>query len=108
MVTSVLAFAETDRAFVRVEREGVLRAADALRLRGMFQRAGAAWMRMAITDEVLARAARPFPVEPVRTLDAIHLATALEFTRALPDLAILTLDRRIQDNACALGIEKGL
>ena len=28
-----------------------------------------------VTDAVLARVRRPFPVEPIRTLDAVHLAT---------------------------------
>jgi hypothetical protein len=31
---------------------------------------------VAVTDPVLARVRRPFPVEPIRTLDAVHLATA--------------------------------
>ena len=59
---------------------------------------------MSLTTGVLARAGRAFPVEPVRTLDAIHLATALEFLAAFPDLAILALDRRVLANAIALGL----
>jgi len=31
---------------------------------------------VAVTDAVLTRACRPFPVGPIRTLDAVHLATA--------------------------------
>lgn len=52
---------------------------------------------------VLARAAQPFPVEPVRSLDAIHLATLLEFRQAIPDIALLSTDDRITRNARALG-----
>jgi hypothetical protein len=59
---------------------------------------------MTVSDEVLRRAGRTFPVEPVRTLDAIHLATALEFTAVYPDLRVLSYDRRIRGNAEALGI----
>lgn len=59
---------------------------------------------MTITEDVLSRAARGFPIEPVRTLDALHLATALAFTAVFPDLEILSLDRRITDNARALGL----
>jgi len=59
---------------------------------------------MALSEEVLARASRPFPVEPVRTLDAIHLATALEFTAAFPDLRLVSCDSRVRENAEALGI----
>ncbi len=59
---------------------------------------------MELSGEVLTRAGQPFPVEPVRTLDAIHLATALVFTKAYPDLQILTFDQRISNNAQPLGI----
>ena len=59
---------------------------------------------MSLTTGVLARAGGAFPVEPVRTLDAIHLATALAFSEAFPDLAILALDRRVLANAIALGL----
>ena len=104
VVTSALTFAETERALVRAESEELLRAADGQRLRGLLQRASAGWMRMMISDEILARAGRPFPVEPVRTLDAIHLATALAFAKAFADLQLLSMDRRLADNARALGL----
>ena len=39
-----------------------------------------------------------------RTLDAIHLATALAFTEAFPELGVVSLDRRILDNAESLGL----
>jgi hypothetical protein len=58
---------------------------------------------MAVTEEVLTRVARPFPVEPVRTLDAIHLAT-LESLGETPQLVtVVTRDDRIARNARALG-----
>jgi predicted nucleic acid-binding protein len=60
-------------------------------------------------DRVLSRAAalverarRPFPQEPIRTLDAIHLATALAARRAVPHLKVLTLDRRVRRTARAM------
>ncbi len=56
-----------------------------------------------LTPVVLARAVEPFPVT-VRTLDALHLATALVFLQAFPDLRILTYDQRIAANAEMLGI----
>ena len=46
---------------------------------------------------------RPFPVEPVRTVDAIHLATA-ELLDEPPQLVtIVTRDDRIRSNARSLG-----
>ena len=104
IVTSVLTFTEIDRALIRAERERQLRAGDCQRVRGLLQAARSSWLQMAISTDVLARASRPFPVEPIRTLDAIHLATALEFTAAFPDLRVLSSDKRINDNAEALGI----
>jgi len=52
----------------------------------------------------LTRAGTTFPVEQVRTLDAIHLSTALAFVEAFPELAMVALDRRVTDNATALGL----
>jgi hypothetical protein len=39
----------------------------------------------------------------VRTLDAIHLASALFLREAFPDLVILTADERVRGNAALLG-----
>lgn len=104
VLTSRLTLIEVERALIRCEGEGGLKGGDAQRLRGMLGRAQASWTQMALSDEVLARAARPFPCEPVRTPDAIHLATALEFAAAFPELRVLSQDRRILDNAEALGL----
>jgi predicted nucleic acid-binding protein len=58
---------------------------------------------VAVTDAVLARVRRPFPIEPIRTLDAVHLATA-ELLGELPALmTIVTRDSRVRENAEALG-----
>lgn len=56
-----------------------------------------------VGQAVLDRVRRPFPVEPIRTLDAIHLATA-ELLDEPPQLVtIVTRDERIRANAQALG-----
>lgn len=54
-----------------------------------------------ITSSILERARQDFPVEPVRSLDAIHLATALEWHQ-IEDTVVVTYDRRVWDNAVAL------
>ena len=104
LLTSMLTLTESERVLIRAEGQGLLRGGDAQRLRGLLNRVQASWTRMAVSAAVLARAARPFPVEPVRTLDAIHLATALEFAVTFPDLRMLSFDRRVCSNAEALGI----
>lgn len=106
VVTSALTFVETERALLRAVSERLVTEADAHRLRGLVEQTRGGWIAMAVTDEVLARAGRAFPVEPVRTLDGIHLATALAFTRAFQDLRLIALDRRVLDNAESLGLRK--
>jgi hypothetical protein len=44
-------------------------------------------------------------VEPVRTLDAIHLATAAAFRAELDAVVVCSLDQRVRLNARALGLE---
>jgi hypothetical protein len=58
---------------------------------------------VSVTDTILERAARPFPAEPVRTLDAIHLSTVEALGGAPALLTIVSRDLRIQENAVAMG-----
>jgi predicted nucleic acid-binding protein len=58
---------------------------------------------VAVTDDVLARVRRPFPVEPIRTLDAVHLATAELVGEPPPLMTVVTRDDRVRENAIALG-----
>jgi predicted nucleic acid-binding protein len=103
LLTSALTFAEANRAIVgarTVSRFTPAAEAQALvALRGVEGRCTV----VPVSEEVLSRAGRPFPVEPVRTLDAVHLAT-LELVADVPQLTtIITRDRRIRANAKALG-----
>ena len=102
-ITSALTLTEANRAVVRA------RAANRIDENG--ERAAIRGLRIfaqrctivAISDEVLTRAGRIFPVEPVRTLDAIHIATA-ELLGEPPQLiTFVTRDKRIAANARALG-----
>ena len=105
IVTSVLTLLETDRTLIRAEQQGIIKAAQRQKLKGLLRRAQAAWILMEITAEVRQLAAQPFPVEPVRTLDAIHLSTAMLFSRAYPDLTVLSFDHRITSNLEPLGLD---
>jgi hypothetical protein len=57
-----------------------------------------------IASEIVDRARQPFPEEPIRTLDAIHLASVLVARAALPGLKLLALDERIRRSAKRLGL----
>ena len=104
VVTSVVTSIEAERVLARALAGRMMREAEARRARGTLARARASWIVMGLTDDIATRAGSAFPVEPVRTLDAIHLATALRFTEVFPELRVLTLDRRVSENAVALGI----
>jgi hypothetical protein len=104
IVTSALTLVEAERALIRAEAQQMLNAGQAEKLRGLLSRCKAGWILMEISEEVRARASRFFPSEPVRTLDAIHLATALLFMRVFPALELLSYDNRVLLNARALGI----
>ena len=61
------------------------------------------WTVVPVDEEIWARCGRPFPMEPVRLLDAVHLATAEKISAVLPGLVVLSTDERIRKNATALG-----
>jgi hypothetical protein len=63
------------------------------------------WLVLPINSEGADRVRQPFPKEPVRTLDAIHLATALVARARVPDLEVLSLDARVRANAALLGFK---
>jgi uncharacterized protein with PIN domain len=64
----------------------------------------ASWTIIAVSDDVAERAVRAFPLEPLRSLDAIHLATALMAHQEIGPVAMLSLDKRVRANAKALGL----
>jgi predicted nucleic acid-binding protein len=57
-----------------------------------------------LAPTVLARALEPFPA-PVRTLDALHLATAHHLVERRQRLALATYDERMRACARRLGID---
>jgi predicted nucleic acid-binding protein len=102
-VMSALTMTESYRAIVRARAAGRLTAVQERAVVRALHTFLARCDLVAVTDDVLSRAGRPFPVEPIRTLDAIHLATA-EILGEPPQLVtIVTRDVRVEKNARALG-----
>lgn len=102
-VTSALTIAEARRAIIRARASARLTARQERAVARALETFAARCDLVGVTDDVLLRAGRPFPVEPVRTLDAIHLAT-LEILGEPPALVtVLTRDTRIRDNALVAG-----
>ena len=79
--------------------------AEAFARRALLSTAAEHWVVFAIDGEMVERARRPFPREPLRTLDAIHVAGALAVRSLVTELRLLSLDGRIRRNAIALGFE---
>jgi uncharacterized protein with PIN domain len=103
VVASTLTQLECGRALARGVATRQLPEADARAAARLLEEASRGWALLEMSGPSLERARQPFPAEPVRTLDAIHLAAALEFHQALGRVDFLTLDERIRANATALG-----
>lgn len=103
--TSDLTLIECDRVLHRLIATRQLEFAAAARTRSQLEGASAAWVIHRITPRVVERSRSAFPREPIRSLDAIQLATALVIRDIHPDLTVLSLDHRVRENAVALGFE---
>jgi predicted nucleic acid-binding protein len=104
LVTSALTSVELER--------GLLRAFLDKRITAEERRTKRVWFRdlldvceiISLEAGVLERAGQPFPVESVRSLDALHLASALLFEQAVgASLTIVSVDDRVRTNAEELG-----
>lgn len=102
--TSALTFAEARRAIRRARSTGRLDPAGVQTARRRIAEFESWSEIIPISDSVLQRTGEEFPVEPVRTLDAVHLATMQLLAEALPELDLLSTDERVRENAKALGI----
>jgi len=103
VVCSRLTVVETRRAIRRAVAEKLLDEVSSTAVLEVF--AQASWAMLELSREVAERAEGSLTVEPVRTLDALHLANALLLRQALPDLRILSTDDRVRSNGRGLGFE---
>jgi predicted nucleic acid-binding protein len=105
VLASQLTLVECSRVLIRAVRSGRLSEADAADREAVLGRVEGHWTLLGVDAEVIDRARRPFPLEPIRTLDAIHLASALVARAAVPGIALLSLDDRVRQGARHLGFE---
>ena len=103
ILTSDLTLVECDRVLIRATalQEMTHSSADSRRRR--LRSAAAAWYVLRLGGDVADRARQAFPIEPIRTLDALHVASALNARTAVPDIALLSLDHSIRAVAHELG-----
>lgn len=95
MPASCITLVECDRVFIRAVSTGLLLEAVVVEQRAVLAGTADHWVIFDLDAGVMERARRPFPAEPIRTLDALHLATAVTARALVPDLAVLTLDERV-------------
>ena len=105
IVASDLTLIECDRVLIRAIHLGELTEAEAADRRAQLSAAASHWHVLRIANEVVDRARQPFPGEPIRTLDAIHVASTLVARSAVAGLNLLSLDERVRNAARKLGIE---
>ena len=103
VMASDLLLVECDRVLTHAVTLGEIDEATAADRRAHLNAAATHWHLWRVSPEIVERARRPFPAEPVRTLDAIHLASALAARSAVPGTELLSLDDRIRRSGEQLG-----
>lgn len=104
IVASDLTLIECDRVLLRAVALKELTEAEAADRRAHLVTAAAHWQVLRIAAEVVDRARLPFPGDPIRILDAIHLASLLVARSAVVGLRLLSLDERVRQAARGLGV----
>jgi predicted nucleic acid-binding protein len=87
---------ECASAVARLERDGLLTAADAGRAFARLDALAASWLQVEPTDEIRETARRLLRVHPLRAADALQLAAAfVAAERRPPTMTFVTLDERL-------------
>jgi predicted nucleic acid-binding protein len=102
--TSALTSVECARGVARARSSGRITAVEELAALRLLDEAEPGWHVHDLSEVVLSRARDRLPVEPVRTLDAFHLATIQVLQEALGAITVMSFDDRIRENARAFAI----
>lgn len=105
VVASTLTSVECARALARGVATDRFDGKDQFAARHLLDNAATTWDTLELTGRVLVRARATFPREPIRTLDALHLATALMFHEVFGSLTMVSLDVRVRENSSRLGFD---
>lgn len=105
VLASELTLIECDRVLIRAVSTGRLAEGQAADRHARLNQVSDHWAILRLDSDVIERARRPFPVEPIRTLDALHLASALVARSAVAEIALLALDQRVRRCGQQLGFE---
>jgi predicted nucleic acid-binding protein len=103
VIASDLTLVECDRVLVRAVALGEIDEGPAADRHAVLNAAAGHWHLLRMSTDIVERSRRPFPAEPIRTLDALHLASALSARSAVAGLDLLSLDDRIRRAGAQLG-----
>ena len=103
VIASDLTTLECDRVLIRAVALAEIEEVAAADRRAHLNAAAAHWHVLRLSIDIVDRARHPFPVEPIRTLDAIHLASALAARSGVAGVELLSLDDRIRRAGAQLG-----
>lgn len=102
-VTSALTISEASRAILRAFLAKRVSLQHRQKLSRTLNRFAKRCNLIDIDSRILARAGRRFPLEAVRTLDAIHLASMESMEKPPEFVVAVTREAWVRDNAIALG-----
>ena len=105
VLASDLTLVECERVLIRLVASGRIAEAAAADRRGALAKAAGHWAVLTLEEEIVRRARQPFPREPIRTLDALHLSAALRARTLVPGTRLLSLDDRLRASGEGLGFE---
>ena len=103
VLSSDLTLLECDRVLIRAVALEEIEEAKAADRRAHLNEAAAHWHVLRLSVDIVSRARQPFPAEPIRTLDALHLAAALAARSGVAGVELLSLDDRIRRAGEQLG-----
>jgi predicted nucleic acid-binding protein len=104
VVTSALTLVECQRAIHRGATSARLSPVETLALKQYLSELARSWLVVSLDDPILERASGPFAGPIIRTLDAIHVASALELSREFGPIELISLDERVRACALACGL----
>lgn len=103
VVASELTLVECDRALLRAAALGEMTDEAVRDLQAGLTTVAAGWNIQSIEPRIVERARQSFPDDRIRSLDAIHLASAMAARSAIGDVDMLSLDDRVRTTATHLG-----
>ena len=104
VVGSDLTLIECDRTIWRAVSAGSFGEGDVDGVRTRLASVAEHWTVLPISPDIVERARGRFPDALIRTLDALHVASAIHARMAFPDLAMLSLDERVRRVARSVGL----